>query len=65
MRKKLTRDALVALRENSHRIYGIFDFQKKKLVKVGLDFSDIELEYDISVEDEERYKLVTMEVTLF
>ena len=64
MRKKTVKEALEALKENTHRIYGIFDFKEKKLVDVELDLSLLEIQYDFGIEDKERFKIVTMEVTL-
>lgn len=65
MRKKGATDTLKVLKKNTHRIYGIFDIKKKKLVAVDLDLSLLEIQYDIGIEDKTRYQLITMEITLF
>lgn len=65
MRKRSVTDTLKVLKENTHRIYGIFDTKKKKLVAVDLDLSLLDIQYDIGFEDKIRYQLITMEITLF
>jgi hypothetical protein len=59
-------EALKKLKSKSHRIYGIYDFNKNKLVAVQLSQEAIELDYDLGCyDDNEEKKIVSFDVILF
>lgn len=52
------------LKPSTYKIYGIYDFQEKRLVYVHLDEEQVELEFDLEDYDGERYDVVSFEVCL-
>lgn len=52
------------LKPNQYRIYGIFDFDKKKLIYVNMSEEEVELEFDLVGYDEDRYDIVQFDVIL-
>lgn len=66
MRKKLTKAGLLKkIKSRTHRIYGIFDFNKNKLTSVNLSKESIELEYDVGCySPDENKKIVSFDVFL-
>ena len=59
-------EALKKLKSKPHRIYGIYDFKKNKLVAIQLSQEAIELEYDMGCYDaKEEKKIVSFDVILF
>jgi hypothetical protein len=40
------------------RLYGIYCNKKRTLIKVSLDYSDIEMEFDLEEYNEEEYTIV-------
>jgi hypothetical protein len=63
MRRK---EIIKKLKSKIHRIYGIYDFKKNKLIAVNLNKESIELEYDMEgYEEDKGKKIVSFDVTLF
>jgi len=61
---KKKKDLLDKIKPRDYRIYGIFDFQKKQLIYIHLDEEQVELEFELSGYDEERYDIVEFNVRL-
>lgn len=53
---------LASVKPKKYRIYGIFDFQKQKLLYINLDPEMVDLEFKLSGYDEERYDIVEFDV---
>ena len=62
--KNEKRKVLKNLKASTYKIYGIFDFQEKKLVYVHLDEEQVELEFDLSDYDSDRYDVVSFDICL-
>lgn len=58
------RNALKSLNALTYKIYGIFDFKEKSLVYVHMDLEQVELEFDLTGYDSERYDVVSFDVCL-
>jgi hypothetical protein len=46
------------------KIYGIFSVEKKTLIKVDISEENIWFEFDTNMFDDEKYKVVTLEISL-
>ena len=55
---------LETVKPKKYRIYGIFDFQTKKLLYINLDAEMVDLEFKLSGYDEDRYDIVEFDVLL-
>jgi hypothetical protein len=63
--KKSPKKAILkSLKPSTYKIYGIFDFQEKRLVYVHLDVEQVELEFDLEDYDGDRFDVVSFEVCL-
>jgi hypothetical protein len=59
------RKILANIKPQEYQIYGIFDFENKNLIYVGLDLEAVELEFDLEGYDKnERYEVVEFTVVL-
>jgi hypothetical protein len=63
-KKPSKKEILKALKPSTYKIYGIYDFQEKRLVYVHLDEEQVELEFDLEDYDGERFDVVSFEVCL-
>jgi hypothetical protein len=50
------------VKPKTYTIYGIFDFQKNRLLKISLIQEDLELEYDLEGYDSDRYDIVSFQI---
>jgi hypothetical protein len=62
--KSQKRRVLKDLKASTYKIYGIFDFEEKKLVYVHMDLEQVELEFDLTGYDSDRYDVVSFDVCL-
>ena len=61
---KNKQDLLNKIKPKNYRVYGIFDFDIKKLIYIHLDEEQVELEFELSGYDSERYDIVEFNVRL-
>jgi hypothetical protein len=64
MAKKTKAEVLSKVAPKDYRIYGIFDFQKKMLIYVHMEQEQVELEFELSGYDDERYDIVEFFIRL-
>lgn len=57
--KKSTLSKILA---QTYIIYGIFDFEKKSLVQVGLDLDEIIFAYELEGYDEDKFDVISFKV---
>lgn len=64
MSRKSKKKALEKIKPKDYLVYGIFDFQKKELIYIHLDEEQVELEFELSDYDQERYDIVEFHIRL-
>lgn len=64
MPKKSKEKLLEKINPKDYQIYGIFDFEKKELVYIHLDYEQVEFEFQLTGYDEKRYDIVEFSVRL-
>lgn len=62
---KNKKEVLSKVKPTNYLIYGIFDFDKKVLIYVHMDYEQVELEFELSGYDDKRYDIVEFSVQLF
>lgn len=64
-KSRKTAAKISVVKSKKYRIYGIFDFKKKKLLSVDLSLEHIELEYDLGDYDKDNCNVIEFEIFLF
>jgi len=64
MSRKSKKKILEKIKPKDYLVYGIFDFEKKELIYIHLDEEQVELEYELSNYNSERYDIVEFTVRL-
>jgi hypothetical protein len=60
---KEKKQQLTKLKPKKYRVYGIFNFTKKKLVYVNLDMDAVKFEYDLEYNTED-YDIISFDIIL-
>jgi hypothetical protein len=64
MKKKKSARPSRQAKPKIYHIYGVFDYKTNTLMSVSLKQEEVELEYDLEGYDEERYDIISFEVTM-